>query len=124
MTQTSKIAIVTGAGSGIGKATALALLKDGWSVVLAGRRQANLEEVAAEAKAINANYQVLAVPTDVTQEDSVANLFAQTVKTFGRVFAVQQRWREHARHSLARTQFGNVEGCGRHQPHRHVLVHP
>ena len=55
MTQTSKIAIVTGAGSGIGKATALALLKDGWSVVLAGRRQANLDEVAAEAKAINDN---------------------------------------------------------------------
>ena len=77
MTQASKIAIVTGAGSGIGKATALALLKDGWSVVLAGRRLANLEEVAAEAKALNAAYQVLAVPTDVTQEDSVANLFAQ-----------------------------------------------
>ncbi|NDD02592.1 MAG: SDR family NAD(P)-dependent oxidoreductase, partial [Betaproteobacteria bacterium] len=85
MTHASKIAIVTGAGSGIGKATALALLKDGWSVVLAGRRLANLEEVAAEAKAINGDYQVLAVPTDVTQEDSVANLFAQCVKTFGRV---------------------------------------
>jgi NAD(P)-dependent dehydrogenase (short-subunit alcohol dehydrogenase family) len=85
MTQSSKIAIVTGAGSGIGKATALALLNAGWSVVLAGRRAANLEEVAAEAKAINSNFKVLAVPTDVTQEDSVANLFAQCVKTFGRV---------------------------------------
>jgi NAD(P)-dependent dehydrogenase (short-subunit alcohol dehydrogenase family) len=85
MTQSSKIAIVTGAGSGIGKATALALLNAGWSVVLAGRRVANLEEVVAEAKAINPNFNVLAVPTDVTQEDSVANLFAQCVKTFGRV---------------------------------------
>mgnify|MGYP000710245009 CR=1 FL=1 len=64
MTQSSKIAIVTGAGSGIGKATALALLNAGWSVVLAGRRAANLEEVAAEAKAINPNFNVLAVPTD------------------------------------------------------------
>ncbi len=85
MTQNSKIAIVTGAGSGIGKATAMALLHDGWSVVLAGRRQANLEEVVEEAKALNAGSRVLAVPTDVTQEDSVANLFAQCVKTFGRV---------------------------------------
>ena len=51
MTQTSKIAIVTGAGSGIGRATALALIQDGWTVVLAGRRLTNLEEVAAEAKA-------------------------------------------------------------------------
>ena len=85
MTQNSKIAIVTGAGSGIGKATAMALLHDGWSVVLAGRRQVNLEEVVEEAKAMNAGSRVLAVPTDVTQEDSVANLFAQCVKTFGRV---------------------------------------
>ena len=64
MTQNSKIAIVTGAGSGIGKATAMALLQDGWSVVLAGRRQANLEEVVEEAKALNAGSRVLAVPTD------------------------------------------------------------
>ena len=85
MTQHSKIAIVTGAGSGIGRATAMALLHDGWSLVLAGRRQANLEEVVEEAKALNAGSRVLAVPTDVTQEDSVANLFAQCVKTFGRV---------------------------------------
>ena len=97
MTHASKIAIVTGAGSGIGKATALALLKDGWSVVLAGRRQANLDEVAAEAKAINANYQVLAVPTDVTQEDSVANLFAQTVKAFGRVDLLFNQYPAHGR---------------------------
>jgi len=68
MTQNSKIAIVTGAGSGIGKATAMALLHDGWSVVLAGRRQANLEEVVEEAKALNAGSRVLAVPADVTQD--------------------------------------------------------
>ena len=85
MTHSTKIAIVTGAGSGIGKATAMALLQDGWSVVLAGRRQANLEEVVEEAKSLNAGSRVLAVPTDVTQEDSVANLFAQCVKKFGRV---------------------------------------
>ena len=85
MTQTSKIAIVTGAGSGIGRATALALIQDGWTVVLAGRRLTNLEEVAAEAKAMSPSCSVLAVATDVTQEDSVANLFAQCVKSFGRV---------------------------------------
>ena len=59
MTHASKIAIVTGAGSGIGKATALALLKDGWSVVLAGRHQANLDEVKQherEAKQLMAKH--------------------------------------------------------------------
>jgi NAD(P)-dependent dehydrogenase (short-subunit alcohol dehydrogenase family) len=125
MTQNSKIAIVTGAGSGIGKATAMALLQDGWSVVLAGRRQANLEEVVEEAKALNAGSRVLAVPTDVTQEDSVANLFAQCVQNIWPCrFVVQQCGCEYTRYSLARTEFGNVEGRGRYQFDRHVLVHP
>ena len=57
----SKIAIVTGAGSGIGKASALALLRDGWSVALAGRRAELLDQVASEAGANGGN--ALAVPT-------------------------------------------------------------
>jgi NAD(P)-dependent dehydrogenase (short-subunit alcohol dehydrogenase family) len=75
----SKVAVVTGGGSGIGRATALALLRDGWSVVVAGRRADALNETIAGA----AN--ALAVPTDVTDSASVRTLFDQTVTTFGRV---------------------------------------
>jgi NAD(P)-dependent dehydrogenase (short-subunit alcohol dehydrogenase family) len=77
-----KVAIVTGGGSGIGKATALALLADGWRVALAGRRQDALEQVVAEAGAAG---RALAVATDVTDPASVEALFAATVKQWGRV---------------------------------------
>ncbi|RYF06637.1 MAG: SDR family oxidoreductase [Comamonadaceae bacterium] len=78
----SKVAIVTGGGSGIGRAAALALLRDGWSVVLAGRREQPLADVAAES---NAGERVLAVPTNVADPQSVQALFEQTVARFGRV---------------------------------------
>lgn len=78
----SRIAVVTGAGTGIGKATALALLGDGWSVVLAGRRAEPLEQVAQES---GAGARVLAVPTDVGDPASVQALFAAAVERFGRV---------------------------------------
>jgi len=78
----SRIAIVTGAGSGIGRAAALALLADGWSVVLAGRRAAPLEAVVAQADAGERGY---AVPTDVADPQSVERLFAAAVERFGRV---------------------------------------
>lgn len=78
----SKVAIVTGGGSGIGRAAALALLRDGWSVVLAGRREQPLADVAAES---NAGERVLAVPTNVADPESVQALFEQTVARFGRV---------------------------------------
>ncbi len=75
-------AIVTGAGSGVGKATALALLGAGWQVVLAGRTADKLNETAkASAQSANA----FVVPTDVTDAASVTALFAATVKRFGRV---------------------------------------
>jgi NAD(P)-dependent dehydrogenase (short-subunit alcohol dehydrogenase family) len=77
---TQKIAVVTGAGSGIGKAVALALSQAGYAVVLAGRRAQNLEEVAKQAGA-----NALPVPTDVTDPGSVATLFARAVERFGRV---------------------------------------
>ncbi|MEQ8588084.1 MAG: SDR family oxidoreductase [Thalassobaculaceae bacterium] len=78
-----KSAIVTGAGSGIGRASALALLKDGWSVALAGRRADALEETKKEAGADGDR--ALAVPTDVTDPAAVKALFDKTVEAFGRV---------------------------------------
>lgn len=83
MTSTSKIAVITGAGSGIGRATALELLRDGWRVALAGRRQAALEETLAVAGADGAR--ALVVPTDVADPKSVEVLFSVVVKRFGRV---------------------------------------
>ncbi len=79
----SKIAIVTGAGSGIGKAVAFALAQEGYSVVLAGRRKQLLEATALEAT--QANSQTLAVPTDVSDPASVRELFAKTKEAFGRL---------------------------------------
>ena len=76
------IAIVTGAGSGIGRAVTLALVKEGWSVALAGRRAEQLAKTADEAGAAD---RTLAVPTDITDPDSVARLFAKAVQAFGRV---------------------------------------
>ncbi len=83
MTSPSKIAIVTGAGTGIGKASALALMKDGWSVVFAGRRKEMLEAAANEGKATGG--QTLVVPTDVSNPESIKALFARTKDTFGRL---------------------------------------
>jgi NAD(P)-dependent dehydrogenase (short-subunit alcohol dehydrogenase family) len=77
----SKIALVTGAGSGIGRAASLALLKDGWSVVLAGRRVEALEQTCAG----QANDRVLVMPTDVADPDAVRALFARTREVFGRL---------------------------------------
>jgi NAD(P)-dependent dehydrogenase (short-subunit alcohol dehydrogenase family) len=78
----SRIAIVTGAGTGIGRAAALALLGDGWSVVLAGRRLEPLERVTGES---GAGARAFAVPTDVANAESVRALFAAAVQRFGRV---------------------------------------
>ncbi|WOI46650.1 SDR family oxidoreductase [Acidovorax sp. BLS4] len=82
MSDSSRVAIVTGAGSGIGKAAALALLKDGWRVVLAGRRESLLHAVIAEAGAAGRS---LAVPTDVADPIAVRALFDRAVEAFGRV---------------------------------------
>jgi NAD(P)-dependent dehydrogenase (short-subunit alcohol dehydrogenase family) len=79
MTASGKVAIVTGAGTGIGRAAALALLGDGWRVVLAGRRREPLEEAAEESD------RALAVPADVTDPDSVRALFARAKEAFGRL---------------------------------------
>jgi NAD(P)-dependent dehydrogenase (short-subunit alcohol dehydrogenase family) len=78
-----RVALVTGAGSGIGKAAALALLKDGWRVVLAGRRPERLDGVVKESA--QPPSQALAVPTDVTDPAAVRALFARTKDAFGRL---------------------------------------
>jgi len=78
----NKVAIVTGAGTGIGKAVSAALLKDGYRVALAGRRKEPLDKVVAEA---GAGGRALAVPTDVADPQSVRALFAKTKETFGRL---------------------------------------
>ena len=78
-----KIALVTGAGSGIGRATALGLLNDGWRVVLAGRRAEPLEQLVAEAS--SRSQSALAVPTDVSDPASVQALFDTIERTFGRL---------------------------------------
>jgi NAD(P)-dependent dehydrogenase (short-subunit alcohol dehydrogenase family) len=77
-----KVAIVTGGGSGIGKAAAMALLADGWRVAIAGRRPEALNQVMSEAGAAE---RALAVTTDVTDPGSVEALFGATVKAWGRV---------------------------------------
>jgi NAD(P)-dependent dehydrogenase (short-subunit alcohol dehydrogenase family) len=82
MSTDSRVAVVTGAGTGVGKAAVLALLADGYRVVLAGRRAGPLEEVANLSAAAE---RVLTVPTDVADPDSVAALFAATVSAWGRL---------------------------------------
>ncbi|MFV3406738.1 MULTISPECIES: SDR family oxidoreductase [Pseudomonas] len=78
-----KVALVTGAGSGIGRAVALALLEDGFSLVLAGRRAEPLQALAEQARA--AGREAMAVPTDVRDEHSVAALFAAIEQVHGRL---------------------------------------
>jgi NAD(P)-dependent dehydrogenase (short-subunit alcohol dehydrogenase family) len=94
MTSNGKIALVTGAGSGIGKSAALALLREGYAVVLAGRRLERLEQTSAEAKVppqfrfvqnLNDSSRALAVAADVSDPASVAALFERTKAAFGRL---------------------------------------
>lgn len=83
MSSQGKVALITGAGSGIGKATALALLRAGYNVVLAGRRaealQSTIDDAGTDAS------RILAVPTDVTDQAAVQALFAKTKEHFGRL---------------------------------------
>lgn len=82
MTEVKRVAIVTGAGTGIGKAAALALLQDGYHVALAGRRREPLQSVADSA---GAGARALVLPTDVAQPASVRALFDATAQAWGRV---------------------------------------
>ena len=79
----AKVALVTGAGSGIGRSCALALMEDGFDMALAGRRKEPLEEVAKEGQAMGRK--TLVVPTDVSSPDQIRALFAKVKETFGRL---------------------------------------
>lgn len=81
--ENQKIALVTGAGTGIGRAVALALLAEGYAVTLTGRRLEPLQETARLAEA-NSN-QTLIAPGDITQADDVATIFSKTLERFGRL---------------------------------------
>ena len=79
MAEQSRIAVVTGAGSGIGRAVAHAFLEDGWLVALAGRREDALRETAGAAAG------ALVLPTDIRSRESVESLFERTLEVLGRV---------------------------------------
>jgi NAD(P)-dependent dehydrogenase (short-subunit alcohol dehydrogenase family) len=83
MTKNEKIAIVTGAGTGVGKASSLALAADGWKIVLAGRRLKLLEATASAIEASGGK--AIAIPTDTADPLSVKELFQKTQTDFGRL---------------------------------------
>jgi NAD(P)-dependent dehydrogenase (short-subunit alcohol dehydrogenase family) len=83
MNSNGKVAMVTGGGSGIGKASALALAKEGFAVVVAGRRPEPLQAVVGEIESRQGR--ALGVPTDVGNPESVRSLFAKTRQTYGRL---------------------------------------
>jgi NAD(P)-dependent dehydrogenase (short-subunit alcohol dehydrogenase family) len=92
MSDENKVAVVTGAGSGIGKAAAVALVSEGWRVVFAGRREDRLKEAIAAAAAgrtgrgdPSTHSWALAVPTDVTDPQQVHKLFTRAAEVFGRI---------------------------------------
>jgi len=83
MATSTKVALVTGAGTGVGRAVALALAKAGYSLVLAGRRKEPLDKVAGEINAIGS--EALAVSTDVSERESILALFSKLKSSFGRL---------------------------------------
>ena len=83
MIKTDKIAIVTGAGSGVGKASSVALAAEGWTLILAGRRSEPLNEVASEIEAFGGK--AIAIPTNVGDPVSVQELFKTTYSRYGRL---------------------------------------
>jgi NAD(P)-dependent dehydrogenase (short-subunit alcohol dehydrogenase family) len=82
MAAAKRVALVTGAGSGIGKSAAIALLEDGYHVALVGRRKEMLEKTAAES---GAKDRALVLPADITREDQVAKVFAEVKSKWGRL---------------------------------------
>ena len=82
--ETAKVAVVTGGGTGVGRAAALALAGEGFAVAVSGRRPEPLKEVASEIASMSGG-RAIAVPTDVTDPESIRALFTRTVEVFGRL---------------------------------------
>ena len=122
MAELQKIAVVTGAGTGIGKAVALALMREGYAAVLAGRRKEKLDETAAEGSATGAKS--LVVPTDVSDAQSIKTLFAKTKDTFGRLDLLFNNAGIGAPAvPLEELPYENWQKVDRHQFDRDVPVH-
>ncbi len=121
-TAAPRVALVTGAGSGIGKAVAIALVKEGYAVVLAGRRAGPLDETAGQLSP--GGGRTLSVPTDVRDAESVRALFAKTSDAFGRLDLLFNNAGVNVPgvplEELAR---GAVESCRRHQSDRRLSLH-
>ncbi|EFL91060.1 SDR family oxidoreductase [Ahrensia sp. R2A130] len=100
MSEMSKIALVTGASSGIGRNAALSLCKAGWTVIGTGRRQDALDETAAQAS----GGEMVGIAADVTNEASVDNLFAEIAKRFGKLDFVFN----NAGNNVPATNFGDL----------------
>src|SRR5438552_16028409 len=116
MAAQGKIAVITGAGSGIGRATAHSLLEAGWNVVLAGRRRDMLEETAQLAGMTPPR--TLAVPTDIRDPAQIEGLFAAVKNTYGRIDLLFN----NAGISTRGIPFEGIDlramvGCRRRQPH-------
>ena len=118
-----KIALVTGAGTGVGRAAALALMKEGYAVVLAGRRVEMLEAVAAEGAQTPG--ELLTVSADVGYPASIKALFAKIKERLRPArSSVQQCRHRRAGDADRGNPARQVAGRGRHQFHRRLPVHP
>ena len=112
----NKIAVVTGAGTGVGRAASLALMNAGFTVVLAGRRMEMLEETKKLGDNVGKS---LCVSADMTDPASIAALFAKVMETYGRLDVLFNNAGMGAPPVTVRgSQPRAVAGGGRHQPHR------
>ena len=116
MASNGKVALVTGGGSGIGKASALALAREGFAVVVAGRRAEPLQAVVSEIEGLQGK--ALGVPTDVGDPDSVQALFAKAKAAFGRLDVLFNNAGFGAGGADRGTGVRTLEGGRRHDPDR------
>ena len=122
MTESKRVALVTGAGSGVGRHSSLALLEAGYHLVLVGRREDALEETKTLA-GVNAS-KCLIVSCDVSDPKSIKSLFTVTKEQFGRLDLLFNNAGIGALPSLLRTYCRAMEIGGRYQSHRGFSLHP